>query len=98
MILVAQTEIKWTTLTKDKVSSDACYKSIFEGVGRYKKLVTVREKVGPLQVPLGKVPIAMKDTFEAGIHVIESQGIISRLNNDTAPQWLTGVATVTGAQ
>ena len=85
-----KTSNKGMVLSKGSIINHR-FKSVFTGVG---KLLVEPEKIQlatdevPVQKPLRHVPLALQDKFKDELDHMESLGIISKLDKNTATPWL----------
>ena len=76
---------------------DQRFKSIFSGIGRFPVdpvNMQLTDDAVPLQKPAYKLPVSLKEIIENKIKSMEKQGIISKLDHNTATEWLNSFVVV----
>ena len=91
-------EFTMGTLTKQATINHPKYAHLFSGIGHFKCKpvhITMKQNGTPVQKPLRRVPIAMKDKFKQELDSLEAQGIISKYDgHDVSPEWLNSFVIV----
>ena len=80
-----------TTLKKEMLVNGPRFKSIFSGVGRFPVEpvnVQLTDDAVHVQKPACRVPVSLKEKLELKIKSMEKQGIISKLDCNTATECL----------
>ena len=86
-----------TILNKDMLVNGDRFKSIFSGIGRFpvdRVNIQLTNDAVPVQKPAHRVSVYLKEKFENEIRSKEKQGIISRLDCNTATEWLNSFVVV----
>ena len=86
-------------ISKDNITQDKCFKHLFRGIGKFPVKpvdLEINPEIDPFQTPPCRVPVAMKDKFDAEIKQMVDDGIISKLDTSTgkAPEWLSSFVAV----
>ena len=91
-------EFAMGTLTKQAMINHPKYAHLFSGIGCFKCKpvhITMKQNGTPVQKPLRRVPIAMKDKFKQELDSMGAQGIISKYDGrDVSPEWLNSFVIV----
>ena len=86
------------TLTKQAIINYPKYAHLFSEIGHFKCRpvhITIKQNGTPVQKPLRRVPITMKDKFKQELDLIEAQGIISKFDgHDVSPEWMNSFVIV----
>ena len=86
-----------TILNKDTLVNGPRFKSIFSGIGRFPVEpvnIQLTYDAVPVQKSACRVPVSLKEKFELEIKFMEKQGIISKLDCNTATEWLNSFVVV----
>ena len=84
-------EQQGTVLDKDKLINGYHFRSLFSGVGRFLNQpvdIKLSENAVPVQKPAQYVQVSLKGKFGDEIYSMEGQGIISKLDRNTATELL----------
>ena len=90
-------EEQWgSTLDNDKLISSSCFNMSFQVLVDSNLTCDIKlsEKTIPVQKPDWSVPVSLNGMFEDAIHSMEWQGIISKLDRNTATEWLNSFVIV----
>ena len=83
-------------LTKDVVLTQ--YKDVFSGLGRLKVdpvKITLKEGAIPVQKPCRRIPVKLRDKFKEEVESLVSKGVLTKLHENEATEWLNSFVTVT---
>ena len=86
-----------TILNKGTMVNEQKFKYIFSGTGKFPVdpvNIQFTEDAVPVQKSACRVPISLNEKFENKIRSMEKQGIISRLDRNTATEWLNSFVVV----
>ena len=86
-----------TILHKDTLVNGERFKSILSGIGRFPVdpvNIQLTDDAVPVQKPAHRVWVSLKEKFKKEIRSKEEQGIVSRLDCNTATEWLNSFVIV----
>ena len=81
-------------ISEEKLSHDFIlekYKKLFTGIGHFKCApaeIKLKDKAVPVQKPLRRIPVAMRDEFQEEIDSMVKAGILTKLDKNQATEWL----------
>ena len=88
-------EISEEKLTHDFILKK--YKNLFTGIGYFMCAPTeikLKDNAVPVQKPLRRIPVAMRDVFQEEINSIVKAGILTKLDKNQATEWLNSFVVV----
>ena len=88
-------EISEEKLTHDFILKK--YKKLFMGIGRFKCTpaeIKLKDNAVPVQKPLRRIPVAMRDKFQEEIDSMVKAGILTKLDKNQATEWLNSFVVV----
>ena len=88
-------EIGEEKLTRDFLLKK--YKKLFMGIGHFKCApaeVKLKDNAVPVQKPLRRIPVAMRDEFQEEIDSMVKTGILTKLDKNQATEWLNSFVIV----
>ena len=73
------------------------YKKLFTGIGHFKCApaeIKLKDNAVPVQKPLKRIPVAMRDEFQEEIDSMVKDGILAKLDKNQATEWLNSFVVV----
>ena len=73
------------------------YRKLLSGIGHFKCApaeIKLKDNAVPVQKPLRRIPVAMRDEFQEEINSIVKAGILTKLDKNQATEWLNSFVVV----
>ena len=87
-------------ISEEKLTCDFLlkkYKKLFTGIGHFKCApaeIKLKDNAVPVQKPLRRIPVAMRDVFQEEIDSMVKAGILTKLDKNQATEWLNSFVVV----
>ena len=73
------------------------YKKLFTGIGHLQCApaeIKLKDNAVPVQKPLRRIPVAMRDEFQEEMNIMVKAGILTKLDKNQATEWLNSFVVV----
>ena len=92
--------IDFEEISEEKLTHDFIlkkYRKLFSGIGCFKCApaeIKLKDNAVPVQKPLRRIPVAMRDEFQEEINSMIKAGILTKLDKNQATEWLNSFVVV----